>query len=170
LDAGHSFSNLLCHLIAFFSLHILKDNSANSVSLRVFNKLPHGTKALELCRSEQNMESEQMKTQKFTRTKTLAFLMFVSLTMFLTATSASASPLSDYQHGYRVGFQFGEKLGYKTGNEVCLKYGQQGVLNKIPRVKVNVKWTESYTKGIEKGFKAGFIDGYNKARFECLKK
>jgi len=110
-----------------------------------------------------------MRKRKYTRiTKTLAFLVLVSLIMFLTVTSASASTDKDYQDGYKIGFKIGLKVGQKAGNEDYLKYGHEGVLKKIPGIKVKNDWTESYKKGIKKGFKKGFIYAYNKARFKCL--
>jgi flagellar biosynthesis/type III secretory pathway protein FliH len=110
-----------------------------------------------------------MRKQIFTRMrKTLAILELVCLIMFLTAASASASNDSDYKKGYDLGFKVGYKVGFNAGNEDCHKYGQQGILKKIPKIKVKDYWPKSFTEGCKKGFKAGFVAGYNKARFKCL--
>jgi hypothetical protein len=50
--------------------------------------------------------------------------------VLLTAASASASNVSDYQDGYKIGFQIGYKVGHKAGNQDCLEYGQEGVLKR----------------------------------------
>jgi hypothetical protein len=111
-----------------------------------------------------------MRKKTFPRiTKTLGVLVFVSLIMFLTATSASASNVSEYQKGYNLGFKTGHNAGINAGKEVCLKHGQNGVLTKIPAPIVKKYWTKNYKNGYIKGFKKGYIHGYNETRYKCLK-
>jgi len=135
----------------------------------VFSKATIRIKGFRIKKSEQNLVSENMRKQIFTRIrKTLAILVLVSLITLLTAASASASTLSDYQNGYKLGFQIGYKVGYNAGNEDCLTNGKNGVLTKIPVPTINKNWNKSFTNGHKVGFKKGFIAGYNKARFKCL--
>jgi hypothetical protein len=127
----------------------------------------------------------QMGKQKFTRlTKTLSVLLLVSFIMFVTAASASAnahdrdaSASETNGHGSRdskIGSlsssQYGYKEGYNAGLEDCLKHRQEGVLTKMTEPEINNKWPRNYKINYRKGFNKEYLNGYNDARFNCLKK
>jgi len=117
-------------------------------------------------------------------TKTLGVLLLVSFIMFVTAVSASANAHDrdasasetngygsrDSKIGSLSGSQYGYKEGYNAGLEDCLKHGREGVLTKITDPEINDKWTGKHKRSYREGFNKGYFNGYNDARFKCLKK
>ena len=117
-------------------------------------------------------------------TKTLGVLLLVSFIMFVNAASesanahdrdASASETNGYgsrdsKIGSLSGSQYGYKEGYNAGLEDCLKHGREGVLTKITDPEINDKWTGKHKRSYREGFNKGYFNGYNDARFKCLKK
>ena len=113
-----------------------------------------------------------MRKQKSKRIKRiLATLLTVCFLLSIITMPASATSLKNtrnYKLGYQFGYYDGYKVGYNAGYDDCVKYGQKGVLTKIPSPVIKKKWTKIYIKGYKDGLKKGYIVGYNKGRLKCL--
>jgi hypothetical protein len=115
-----------------------------------------------------------MRKKIFTRIrKKLAIVMLVSLILFVTATSASAISYKD-AYAYKLGLKAGSLEGYRTGHSDgvtdCIEYGKNGVLKKIPKPLIDIKWSRNYSLGYTDGYYNKYHIGYSDGRFGCLQK
>jgi len=115
-----------------------------------------------------------MRKQIFTKIrKALIVLALVSLILFVTAASGSATEVkytSAYKLGLKAGSLDGYRTGYSDGVRDCLEYGKNGVLTEIPKPLIDSKWSRNYSLGYTDGYYNKYHISYNDGRFGCLQK